>query len=301
MRTPPNMHRGPAPSTRSLLVVCLVALGLVPSSHGVDAPQPLSATGQTWALQSEFSDEFGGPSLDVGKWNNDISDWGLWSWEPGNVRVEDGLLKLRLQYAEHDAMRKGGSKKLFYTSGAIRSKAPPIRYGYFETRLKAAPLYPGASPAFWLFRSESNVWTEMDFELTQSTRVQLAGANCFVFRHRKFTTRRAPGDQRPFISEARDADTKADPRADFHVYGIEWEESQIRWYIDGRLVRTRKNDFWDQPLDLVVSLGLRHPYAAKPSPDGFPTEFEVDYVRVWKDRPTQQTVTGEGPQPDGGR
>ncbi len=32
---------------------------------------------------------------------------------------------------------------------------------------------------------------------------------------------------------------------DFHVYGLEWEEGEIRWFIDGKLVQTQKK--WNSP------------------------------------------------------
>ncbi|MCX5660490.1 MAG: family 16 glycosylhydrolase [Planctomycetota bacterium] len=257
-----------------------------PFSAKVDAKgQPATQPTSPWVLQPAFSDEFNAPSLDLDKWDNHIPSWGLWSWEPDNVRVEGGLIKLRMDYKEHD--RKG--KKFFYTSGEIRSKAPPIRYGYFEARLKTAPLYPGVSPAFWLFRTEPDVWTEMDFELTQSPWVNVNGANCFVFRHPRLPPLPVddkkpptPPKKGPRIAEIGPWDMKADPRKGFHVYGIEWTPETIKWFCDGKQVRVRKNEYWDQPLDLIVSLGLRNPYAMKPKAEGFPTEFEVDYVRVWK-------------------
>lgn len=251
-------------------------------------PAPMTAPATSpdarpWVLQPAFSDEFDAPTLDLEKWDSQIPSWGLWTWSAENVRVEGGLLKLRTEYKEHD--RKG--KKIFYTSGEIRSKAPPIRYGFFEARLKTAPLYPGVSPAFWLYRTEPDVWTEMDFELCQSPWVNVNGANTFVFRHPRLpplppADEKKPAKKGPRIAEIGNWDMKVDPRKGFHVYGIEWDETTIRWYCDGKIVRTRKNEYWDQPLDLIVSLGLRNPYAIKPKAEGFPTEFEVDYVRVWK-------------------
>ena len=128
-------------------LVVLLAFFSLPVSSFAD-PQPASEPGGLWILQSEFSDEFNGDMLDTNKWDNDVRDWGLWSWEPYNVYVEDGTLHVRMQYEEHT---RGGSA-LYYTSGIIRSKDPNgIKYGYFEARIKAAPLHPGVSPAFWGF------------------------------------------------------------------------------------------------------------------------------------------------------
>lgn len=249
-------------------------------------PQPLTAQGQKWILRSEFSDGFRGAVLDREKWDDDIPDWSAWSWEPENVRLEGGLLKLRMQYREHE--RAG--RKIFYTSAAIRSRAPSIRYGYFEARIKAAPLFPGVSPAFWMFRKETNLWTELDFELTQSKNVRQAQANAFVFCHPKLAAVQAKWVGGPKIGEHQDWESSWDPRDAFHVYGIEWDEQEIKWYIDGELVRSRPNEFWHQALNVIVSFGLRPPYKVKPSSEGFPTEFETDYVRVWKSAVLRSTA-----------
>lgn len=53
---------------------------------------------------------------------------------------------------------------------------------------------------------------------------------------------------------------------------------------------------WHLPMNLTLSLGLRHPHIGwvgmdmKPQPnaataEGFPTAMEVDYVRVWERKP----------------
>ncbi|MBI2439794.1 MAG: family 16 glycosylhydrolase [Lentisphaerae bacterium] len=239
-------------------------------------PQPVAAREPLWVPRNEFSDEFDGMRLDLQKWDSGVASWGRWSWEPENAWTEKGCLKLGIQYKEH--VRDG--KKLFYTSGIIRSKAPPICYGYFEARLKTAPLYPGVSPAFWLYRNEPNIWTEIDFELSQGSNIREIQANTFVFRHPAFPDQ--PIASNPRISEVHPWQAPGDTRSDFHIYGLEWNAQELKWHVDGNLIRTRENTFWHQALDLVVSLGLRNPYATKPSPTGFPTAFEVDYVRTWK-------------------
>ena len=255
--------------------ILLACCGLAAGCGGAAriSPQPASAVGQQWVLQDELSDEFNGQALDLKKWDNDVADWGVWSWEPENVWIENGLLKLRMHYKVHE--RQG--QKLFYTSGIIKSKAPPIKYGCFEARIKAAPLYPGVCPAFWAYRTEKDLWTEIDFvELTERSRsVRLIDTHSPVFRHPKL----AAGTR---LLEPRTWEAPWDPRDAFHVYGCEWDEAEIKWFIDGQQVASRKNEFWHQPLDVVVSLGVRSPLKEHPSPEGFPTAFEVDYVRVWK-------------------
>lgn len=235
--------------------------------------QPLHSQKTAWRLLPQYSDEFDGAKLDIAKWDNDVQDWGVWSWEPDNVWVSNGNLNLRMEYSEH----KRGALTLYYKSGIVKSRAPPIRYGYFEARIKAASRFPGVAPAFWAYRDVGSEWTEIDFvELTQrrldptliDTNMQVVTQPSFPYALPHVETRswKAPWD----------------PRDEFHVYGCEWDEKEIRWYIDGRLIQARSNEYWHQALDVLISFGVRAELKKLATPDGFPTTFQVDYVRVWE-------------------
>lgn len=248
-------------------------------------PQPVSDPDGQWVLQAEHSDEFCAPTLDLTKWNSDVGDWGNWSWEPEHAWVQDGSLHLRMQYQEH--MRDGRS--LFYTSGIVKSRAAPIRYGYFEARIRAAQRFPGVSPAFWLYRDEKELWTEIDItEITEhADNGRLIDTNTHVFKHPQLQKGQT-------VHEVRTWESPWDPRGAFHVYGCRWDATEIAWYIDGQRVATRRNDYWHQPLDVVLSFGLRDPLCGGPSREGFPTAFEVDYVRVWTPAGTNAMPSAPG-------
>ena len=249
-------------------------------------PKPRSDSQGQWELQSNYSDEFNQKQLDLTKWDNDVGDWGVWSWEPENAWVEGGSLQLRMQYHKHNR----GKQTIFYTSGIIKSKEDPTKYGYFEARIKAASRFPGVCPAFWTYRQDRDEWTEIDFvELTQRPHqdVKTIDLGSHVFR----TPKLSQGIQ---IHEARDKVMPWDPRDDFHVYGCQWNEKTIKWYVDGKLLATRKNDYWHQSLDVVLSFGVRHPLKKTPSDKGFPTVFQVDYIRVWKKATPNKPDAGDG-------
>ncbi|MCK9199932.1 MAG: family 16 glycosylhydrolase [Gallionella sp.] len=245
-------------------------LGGVTATRG--EVKPLFSQKSGWKLVPQMSDEFGGKALDIAKWDNDVKDWGVWSWEPENAWVDNGRLNMRMKYEEH----RRGQWTLFYKSGIVKSKAPPIRYGYFEARIKAASRFPGVAPAFWAYRDDGSEWTEIDFvELTQRRHdVTIIDTDIHVFKQVSF-----PGTLP--LQEVRSWKSPWDPRSAFHVYGCEWDEKEIRWYIDGRLVQARKNDYWHQALDITLSLGVRGDLKTTATPEGFPTTAQVDYVRVW--------------------
>lgn len=259
-----------------LTFICCTTCG---GEDSQSSPQPKSDLNGQWILQSDYSDEFKGTTPDMKKWDNDVADWGAWSWEPDNAWVKDGQLHLQMQYSAH----KLNGKKLFYTSGIIKSRATHIKYGYFETRIKAAQRFPGVCPAFWAYRTDEKMWTEIDFaELTEtSNNVKRIDTNLHVFQHPKlFKGERS--DNNDHYTERRHWDAPWDPRDDFHVYGCEWNEKQIKWYIDGKLINEAKNKYWHQQLAIVLSFGVRSPLNKTPSDQGFPALFQIDYVRVWK-------------------
>lgn len=249
-----------------------IALGAPRTQGGAEKVKPLYSQKKGWRLVQQFSDEFNGAELDTAKWDNDVPDWGVWSWEPENAWVSNGKLNIRMEYSEH--MR--GWQKLYYTSGIVKSKAPPIRYGYFEARIKAASRYPGVAPAFWAYRQDPAEWTEIDFvELTQRNKdVRWIDTDTHVFKQPFF-----PGPLP--LQEVRTWVSPWDPRDAFHVYGCEWDAKEIKWYVDGKLIQKRRNDYWHQALDVVLSMGVRGELKYTPSMEGFPTTFETDYIRVW--------------------
>jgi beta-glucanase (GH16 family) len=103
--------------------------------------------------------------------------------------------------------------------------------------------------------------------------------------------------------------------ADWHVYAVEWEPGEIRFYVDG--IHTSTQSFWwscsktvdglgveaarksdindwpapfDQPFYIVMNVAVGGNFPGVPNPaTQFPAELVIDYVRVY-DR-----VGGYGP------
>ena len=113
--------------------------------------------------------------------------------------------------------------------------------------------------------------------LINKNNIKLMDTNIHVFRHPDL-----PKGKKE-LHEHRGCEVTWDPREDFHTYGCEWNAAQIKWYLDGKLVASRTNEFWHQALDVTLSVGVRAPLNTQPSTNGFPAISQVDYVRVWKD------------------
>ena len=275
-------------------VLCLgFVVGLAPPLWA-DGHLPLIVTEdgpptESLSFLPDYSDEFGGDQLNAAKWSTASPPYGGQCWSADNVTVADGVLRLTTR----NEPRRIQGDFYPYTSGRASTKAAPVKYGYFESRLKGAPLFPGVCPAFWAFRRDdtAGLWTEIDFvELTQASYGSIGSprridATLHVFKLRdrpEISTQNQIEDQQYHTADF-------DPRQDFHVYGCWWTKNAISWYLDGKRIFHRdQNQYWHQPLDVVCTIEIRPPLAQEPTSVGFPTTAEFDYVRVWKvsDRPT---------------
>lgn len=280
-------------------ILCLLSISICPwrsnKAYGSDSLQPLNSSGGTWFYQPSYSDEFNALSLDSRKWDNAVPSWGkTWSWLPSNAYLSNGNLVLKAKHEKHirhhNILFQNKSQEgeyipieLFYTSGIVKSKAPSIKYGYFEARIKSVPLFPGLVPAFWLYKINGTKWTEIDIvELNQKDNPHSIDMNLHVFKHPNISdgVRKKPGKH---FYEYYSWTAPWDPRDEYHVYGCEWNKYTISWYIDGKLVHIQSNTYWDQGLDITLSLGIRKPFKGSNLPiPGTLSKALVDYIRVWK-------------------
>ncbi len=68
---------------------------------------------------------------------------------------------------------------------------------------------------------------------------------------------------------------------DFHVYGLEWNKDDIKYYVDGVLVRSVENTHWHQPLFLIFDSETMPKWFGMPDDADLPSTFQIDYVRAW--------------------
>ena len=199
-----------------------------------------------WVKFEPMSDEFDGKGLDLKKWAVGMYWWkgrqpALFSEK--NVTVSDGKLHLTMRKEKVPAQfERLGYKD--YTSAALHTKARSS-YGYYE--VKAKPMDSAGSSSFWFQQDETPGWgTEIDvFEI---------GGKAKGFEHKYHMTlhvTRTPQEKKHWsvggvwIAPWRLAD-------DYHVYGFDWGREELKFYVDGVLVRSVENPHWPQPLYLGV-------------------------------------------------
>ena len=231
-----------------------------------------------WIKFEPMSDEFGGKELDRNKWVMGIEGWkgrqpALFSEK--NVTVSDGKLHLTMRKEKLAAeAEKQGYK--YYTSAALHTRVRSC-YGYYEVQAK--PMNSGGSSSFWFCQDETPGWgTEIDvFEI---------GGKAKGFEHKYHMTlhvTQTPTDKKHWsVGGVWEAPWRlAD---DYHVYGFDWGKDELKFYVDGVLVRSVENTHWHQPLFLIFDSETMPQWLGMPDDNDLPSTFSVEYVRAWKQK-----------------
>ncbi|MEM6675449.1 MAG: family 16 glycosylhydrolase, partial [Planctomycetota bacterium] len=251
----------------------------------------LAATVGTATAQYQlvWEDDFNGTSLDLSKWQPMIGDgcpnlcgWGnneLQYYRAENATVIGGSLRITAREENF-----GGRQ---YTSARLRTAGMgDWKYGRFEMRAKM-PTGRGLWPAFWMLPTDSvyGVWAasgEMDV-------VEMVGQN----PNRVFGTLHFGGT---FPANTQSGGAYTLPTGtfadDFHRFAMEWDETEIRWYVDDVLYST-KTSWWssggpypapfDQRFHMLINLAVGGNLPGPPNGStSFPQTLEVDWVRVYQ-------------------
>jgi len=212
-----------------------------------------------------------GPNSD-GWGNNELE---YYTNRSENVKIEDGNL--------HLIARKEAYLGKQYTSGRITTKTLFSQsYGRYEARIKM-PWGKGIWPAFWLLGDNINTvsWPQcgeidiMEYRGQDPTRIVgsvhgpgYSGGSAIS----KYYTL-------PF--------NRFDN--DFHVFGIEWGENYINYYVDdvlyNQITPADVSGPWvfDHPFYIILNLAVGGNFLGSPNGQTtFPQEMVVDYVRVYQ-------------------
>ena len=245
-----------------------------------------------------FNDEFDGATLDTDVWyceNGTGSDYGLTDWgneekqyyTSDNVEVSDGNLVI--------TARKESRVTKDYTSARINTKGKFSQtYGRFEARIKM-PAVTGLWPAFWLLpESESDYggWPK-------NGEIDIMEARGRVPTTTESTLHRADGNGGDIWTDTNKV-ANIESIKDWHVYAVEWNKTEIKFYVDETCISTMTSAQWntsyyqsrgfsmsapfDKDFYIILNLAVGGQYDGNIIP---PDDFEeaymfVDYVRVYQ-------------------
>lgn len=275
----------------SLLVagVSSIAANAAHRGHASDAAD------SKWTLV--WSDEFNGPDgtpPDPAKWTVIQNDSGFGNREleyyttrPSSVRLEKGYLVIT---ARKETYTGPDGQTREYTSGRLQTAGHfEQQYGRFEARIKV-PKGQGLWPAFWMLGDDvaARGWPacgEMDI-------MENIGSEPSKI-HGTLHGPRYSGDNP--LTGAYTLSAPAQFGDGFHVFAIEWEPTEVRFYVDGVLYETQTVDsipsdkHWafDHPFFILLNLAVGGFWPGNPNATTpFPATMLVDYVRVYKRRDT---------------
>ena len=227
------------------------------------------ASPHDWRLV--FDDEFDGTTLDQTKWNP--ANWQAVSkfYDPNNVIVQDGMLRLRASAPNRSGM--------IQTLGKMTTT-----YGRIEASIRM-PRGQGFWPAFWLRTPDTaQDDPEIDIlEMWETDRTDDLNDQYTISHNYHWTT--SSGEKLSSHSWVRGS---TDYTAGFHRFAVEWEPGVIRWYIDGVETKEFKSRFVaDTPMFLIFSLQIGHApwlgpeFAAGPTTP-FPSYMDIEYLRIYQ-------------------
>ena len=282
--------------TKAFLLFFAFALTLACSEGDEGSPQATNDDGpeevdppQAASFELVWSDEFDNDgALSSDKWLFETEAPNNGSWWNGekqhytdrldNAYVSDGTLKI---VAKKETYTDNGSTQE-YTSARLNSKFA-ITYGKVEVMAKL-PQGEGTWPAIWMLGSNINTvgwpacgeidimehWGHEAAKVASATHTPAcSGANnC--------------NNVRVGVTNVNDFATA------FHEYAMEWDEDEIRFYIDDELLykyspSVKNSNNWpfteDQYLLLNVAMGGSW---FNIDPNFVESQMEIDYVRMYK-------------------
>lgn len=240
-----------------------------------------------------FEDNFDGDALDRSKWRNEIgyirnNEPQYYSDRTENVEVSDGSLKIKC-FREDFVADDGTTAQ--YTSGSINTRyLNSWTYGKFEMRAKLPYTTCDACwPAFWTLGDNiSSVnWPacgEIDI------------LEWYGVGPHKYYTNIQWSDSITGEYNARHQDkwggngfyaTMDDFGADWHTYGMIWDEEKIQFTFDGEVfdefsIAQDGMDALHQPQFILLNLALTQEGGRTELDNGDILTYEIDYVRVYQ-------------------
>lgn len=265
----------------------------------------------TWHLV--WNDEFNGTSIDRTKWDYQTgtgAEYGVGGWgnseeeyytdSPENSSVGNGTLTI--------TAKKDNSRGTNYTSARLRTvteeisggkagKGTPLKigtYGRVEAKMKM-PTGNGVWPAFWMLPYDSRYGTwaasgELDI---LEARGRLPQDICGTIHY---------GDVWPNnVHNGKDYTFQDSSIAEYHIYGVEWEPTEIRWMVDGEVYGTISNWYsvageegnyafpapFDEEFYILLNLAVGGTFDSAVSSDQIQVDengvcMDVDYVRWYQ-------------------
>ena len=263
-----------------------------------------------------WSDEFNDDTINDDMWTHD-EDNGFWNylasaWVGGwgnnelqyyrgpedNIEEKDGNLSIIIKDDVFPHPDPDVDAEFEYTSARVKTKiTSSILYGRIEVRARL-PIGKGLWPAIWLLPSDFDKtigagsyggWAssgEIDImEAKGRIPNKISGAMHFGDEYPKNT----------FLH--REKELSNSTINEYHIYALEWEPKEIRWYLDGEeYFKVNSSQWWtsksddesapfDKEFHLIMNVAVGGNFDNGIKPDDsvtFPATMDIDYVRYYR-------------------
>ena len=238
---------------------------------------------------------------------NGAPDTSKWSYEKGFVRnnelqwyqrdnaiCENGMLVIEARrenrpnplYEEGSADWKKSRTNILYTSSSVNTRKKfSWQYGRFEMRGRIN-IDKGMWPAWWTLGDTKRWPANGEIDIMEYYRGSLL-ANIACLNSNgygaKWYGKKYPTDSLGGAAWA----------SKFHVWRMDWTESEISLFVDDQLLNRVEVDSlfnrdgsgfnpFRQPHYMLLNLAMGGMNGGDPSQTPFPNRFEIDYVRVYQ-------------------
>ena len=250
---------------------------------------------QSWNLI--WNDEFSFNHLDSTKWIHDIgtgSQYGLYGWgnselqyyQPSNTEVYNGTAKI-IAKVEPNGIVDSWGNTMYYSSSKITTKGIfEFKYGKVEAKIKTID-GQGFWPAFWMLPSGGSWPCNGEIDIMEQwgsdgpTNTTTGAAHVGI----------CPGSS--FYQSFSNVISSGSYADNFHVYSVQWQPDYIAWYVDNvqffQVTPSSYPSNYTWPFNsndwyLMINLAISNSTWA-PAPNSntiFPSQIEIDYVRVYE-------------------
>lgn len=262
-----------------------------PNNSSTPPPTIVETTPSDWQLVWE--DDF----------DTDLNDWDIWNsgafneeiqlYQPDNVKLENGFLKIS---AQRKAITGDTSpfdktqKKFEYTSGRLETKqtfGPTDVAGQRSYRIMSRIKLPkgnGMWPAFWTTADPWPTLGEIDILEARGNEPTKFQSNIFY----------GPTPIKP-ITKFEDTEKKYNPMVDltedFHNYELIWNEEMFQIIFDGEILHTyvadNKNfvgEIFGSQHKIILNLAVGGVFFGDRNSLNYPNTalMEVDWVKVYR-------------------
>ncbi|WP_341206597.1 glycoside hydrolase family 16 protein, partial [uncultured Psychrosphaera sp.] len=293
---------------------------------------------ENWNLV--WQDEFENPEIDLNKWGFEINCFGggndekqCYTNRSDNAYIKDGVLTIAALKESFTGpalldddpnYSVENTRTQPYTSARLRTKYKgDWKYGRFEISAKL-PYGQGTWPAIWMLPTDwvYGGWAgsgELDIMEVVNLKAESDEPSYAGFPEGRVHGTLHYGRKAPenvYTGTYTHLQNNDNPADDFHEYAVEWEEGEIRWYIDDIHYATQTSDSWytqymkdgklvngegaapfDQNFHLILNFAVGGNWAGNVNEKGidesvFPQVFEIDYVRVYQCSTNVETGKG---------